>query len=301
MLPECELNSESDVNVLMREYMTYWIFRNFDVPTADIILFANVSFDVPDKQLDKSKKYHYIFLQHYESDNDQVPFTRQFSMSKVLASSSDYDNSWVSYENSNHFAYITFNKNDGSTERLWFDRDTAITYFLLTGFTTLSDKSLFGNERYGYYEESKKLKHIPFDFDSSFGCNADDLFISDIEELPKEKQAEYFAAYYSIARNIFDNPNNLYAMLAEIDKFPFRENKIKMKNEVYFVKSLEEDLPRTKQIASSTFDFPAPLGPRTQLKLPPKRISVCFANDLKPCITILFILVAFKVSAAMAI
>src|SRR3989338_2238132 len=67
------------------------------------------------------------------------------------------------------------------------------------------------------------------------------------------------------------------------------------------LKSLEEDLPKTKQRASKTFDFPAPLGPSTQLKFPPNNISVCFAKDLKPCITILFILVAFNASAAIAI
>src|SRR3989338_9083274 len=64
------------------------------------------------------------------------------------------------------------------------------------------------------------------------------------------------------------------------------------------LRSLEDDLPSTKHNASKTLDFPAPFGPRTQLKLPPNSISVCFANDLKPCITILFILVDLAASAA---
>src|SRR3989338_10384589 len=66
------------------------------------------------------------------------------------------------------------------------------------------------------------------------------------------------------------------------------------------LRSLEEDFPNTKHNASRTFDLPAPLGPSTQLKLPPKRISVCLAKDLKSCITILLILVAFRGSTATA-
>src|SRR3989338_9273726 len=60
------------------------------------------------------------------------------------------------------------------------------------------------------------------------------------------------------------------------------------------LRSLDDDFPITKHKESRTLDLPAPLGPRMQLKPGPKSISVCFAKDLKPCITIRFILVAFE-------
>lgn len=251
LVPDCDIWKSYDADNLIREYFVHWLFRKFGVPAVDTIGFASVRFDTPQhaSDFDIQKKYHYIILQRDNADKDQVPFMKQFNFARLIEAS-DHDITVVTElckdksenevwgcNNEHRLSPLLAKKGDGSSERLEFDADTSIRYFVLNAFADVNDRGYLHNEDFGLDASSGKWKYIPFDFDSSFSCGISYNYFREqleksIANLPAQQRSEYQKKYYAIAREIFDNPSNLHEMLLTIERYPFRVNSIKMKNEI---------------------------------------------------------------------
>ena len=229
MIPDCDIWHQFEADNLIREYFIYWMFRKFSVPTFDVIAFGTVNFSVPDSQINPDKKYNYMFLQKEKADKDTVPFETQFNFYSILDDDLLSDYGWsYNYGASNDLTGILIDK-QGTEEFMEFDVENTIRYKLLTGFTNLWDRGFFHNELYG--TNLITWKQVPYDFDLSFECNSlPSPYDLGIGSLPEENQQIFKDKYYSVAREIFGNPQNLFDMLTAIDAYPFRANKIKMKN-----------------------------------------------------------------------
>jgi hypothetical protein len=250
LLPDCDIWMRYDADNLIREYFIYWLFRNFGVPAVDTIGFANVKFDTPhhSSYLETGKSYNFLMLQRDNADKDQVPFMKQFNLIRLIEVSDRFRaeaeackdvigpelGSCISY---NRLSPIIITKSDGNVERLEFDADNALRYFVLNTFATVGDRGYLHNEDYGL-DGAGKLKYIPFDFDISFGCERQistrEEFLKSLSlaNIPASQRSEYMKKYDAIVREIFDNPDNLNKMLLTIERYPFRANSIKMKNEI---------------------------------------------------------------------
>src|SRR3989339_251811 len=236
LIPECDIWHDYEAGVILREYFIYKLFRAFGVPAVDVTGFANIIIDSPDAEIQPLQQYPYMLLQRDNEEDDQIPFMHQYRLSSVYESDSYYMDG--GYDNNRFYEVAvraTLAPATQDSQFLHLDPDTAIRYFLLTSFTSLGDRSVLWNEDYGYSYRDSNWKHIPFDFDISFECsfNANDVE-DEIDGLPEGIQQEYRGRHYAIAREIFDNPENLHKMLFMIDQFPFRDNKQKIKNTVRF-------------------------------------------------------------------
>jgi len=230
--PDCDVWGDFELGPLLREYFIYSIFRHFGIPAVDPVAFAQVTFVSSDTDFDQGESYPYLILQRIDEEKDQIPFASQFSFVRLIESS---DTVWdVSGDG---FSGVSIQYSDLSSEmsgqeELRFDPDTAIRYSLLSDFTSLGDIATLHNVDYGL-QSSGIWKHIPFDFDISFYCDFSTReVLNRIEQLPSELQPFYKQAYYRIAREIFDNPDNLNYMLALVDSYPFSDNTVKMKNTI---------------------------------------------------------------------
>jgi len=242
LVPDCDIWSGFNADNTIREYFLYWLYRSFSVSTTDTIGFAQVRFDASQhaKEFDLQQPYQYLMLQRDNSDKDQIPFTQQFNFARIFEARSKDSNYRVygSYSNFSRtlFSPLNVTYSDGSVETYEVDADNALRYQILNDFVYLTDRDYSHNEDYGLDGLKGKMSYVPFDFDLSLGCvyweSYANVFPVSLAALPAEKRVEYQKQYYLIVREIFDNPDNLYAMLLALDKYPFRGNVIKMKNEI---------------------------------------------------------------------
>lgn len=216
------------VDSLLREFVIFDSFRFFKIPTVDVIGFANVSFVSPDAQYN-GKKFRYMLLQRDNEKDDELPFTRQFGLEPTLIEDGKFDKWRVQYEQSNPFTKVVVQdviaKKDITIE---VDPEIALKIYLLAELFQESDRGALHNEDYGKEIGSNRWKTIPYGFDFSlYGCYppAPLRLINEINRISPDKQKEYKALYYRIAREIFSDSASLERMLQSVDRFPFSGEK----------------------------------------------------------------------------
>ncbi|MCR4334475.1 MAG: CotH kinase family protein [Patescibacteria group bacterium] len=239
LIPDCEIwestqfIASTGINVLLKEYFIYSLFRLFEIPTSDVIAFANITFNSSDTNFDKNKEYKYLILQRDNEPDDQIPFLSQYGLSE-LVEASDAGKTSNYQKSGDHFYSINYEENEIKRD-LKLDPETTIKYFILSDFVNLNDHFLFWNEDYGKDKITGLWKIVPFDFDLSFDCGLPVVptgLVKEIEKLSPEEKIKYKNLYYKISREIFDNPESLEKMLAIVDRFPFEGNKETLKNYV---------------------------------------------------------------------
>ncbi len=238
-IPDCDILSPHEVDNQLREYIIYSAFRNFGVPTMDIAAFALVQFNASDQQ-DNGQSHQYMLLQRDDEKDDQIPFLKQFNLRELVQDnddgvtySADYD---ASESGNDRFSKVTVRLiQEGQkpeTRELKLDPNTSIRHTVLTEFFGLQDRSVLWNEHYGLDARTGLWKQIPFDLDSSFGCYSggySEILRDAIESLSKEEQKLYQENAMRITREIFDNPDTMHYLLSLVDRYPFEENRDKMK------------------------------------------------------------------------
>ena len=230
MVPDCDIWYQHEADNVIRENFIYWLFRKYQVPTYKTIAFGETKLTSTDSSIKPDTNYHYLFIQTPKGQHDTVPFEIEHNFSDLL----DDDELWSrqgSYEWSewNDMLGITIIYPDHN-ELMEFDPENAIRYKLLTEFTNLQDRGAFHNEMYGKNINNNYWKQIPYDFDLSFDCSMSSPNMDyALDSIPEERRQEYKDIYYSVAREIFSDINNLNEMLFEIDSYPFNANKTKMK------------------------------------------------------------------------
>lgn len=251
-VPDCDILRRHEADNQLREYVLYSTYRSAGIPVNDILGFARVNFSVPDSDnfIDQTKSHQYMLLQRDDEDNDQISFMKQFGFSSIIQ---DNDSSRYNSldEKSDRVTQVVVSsyqinqplvevgKGTAPTQNemiLHLDPDTTLRNRLLESFFTLGDRGILHNEYYGLDATTGMWKPIPTDMDSSLdGCGFNDAWSSissDMDNLnpSKEQKAMYATKTYARARELFDNPETLYRMLAAVDRYPFDDNKIKVKN-----------------------------------------------------------------------
>jgi hypothetical protein len=240
-IPDCDILKTHEVNNLLREYIIYSLFREEEVPTVDVAGFAKIGLVSPDKDIDHSIAHEYMILQRDREEKDQISFLQQFGFSAVIENVPEPFNYW-DYDRSNVFSKLVLQnfKNDDNSfyekkilraeKEIFLDPVTGSRYWILTQLVDLEDRGLFHNDDLGIDAKTGLWKNIPFDMDSSFECY---LYNSDPEEIVKgfdsAKKSSYYSTLHRSARELFDDPDVLNRMLLLVDKFPFVDNKDKMK------------------------------------------------------------------------
>lgn len=247
-IPDCDILSRHEVNNQLREYIIYTAFRNFGIPTIDVVGFADVKID-SDESYDSGNNagnpgfvngepLQYMLLQRDDEDKDQIPFMTQYGFSELLQNSKDdqYSSFYRSLHN-NRFTsiHISWHNGENIDEIYNLDTKVAIKYHLLSNLFNLHDRSTLWNEHYGYDGRIGLWRQVPFDLDSSFYCSrwpgSDPLIELQniVNNLPAEEGKKYKLEIYNAARELFDNPDNLNYLLSLVDEYPYRENSDKMK------------------------------------------------------------------------
>ncbi len=237
LVPDCEIWESTQfiaptgINVLLKEYFIYSLFRSFGVPTPDVVAFGSILFNSTDTNFDKNKEYKYLMLQRSNEPDDQIPLLSQYNLSELVEASGAGKTS--SYQKTgDHFFSIHYE--EGKIKKdIKLDPENAIRYFLLSDFVNLNDHFLFQNEDYGKDKSTGLWKTVPFDFDMSFDCGLPVTpagIEKELEKLSLEEKIKYKNIYYKISREIFDNPESLNKMLSIVDRFPFIGNKEPLKN-----------------------------------------------------------------------
>ncbi len=242
-IPDCDILSTHEVNNQLREYIIYSTLRKEGIPVVDVAGFARVKLNSSDKDIDHDFAYEYMFLQRDKEEKDQIPFMNQFGLSQVLEYAIEPFNS-VDYGRSNHLTSIilqNLKEDEEGKEKiiraekeleLVLDPDVSMRYWVLMQLFELGDHGVFGNEDYGLDAKTGLWKNIPYDMDSSFQCGNPGIpYIWRVDEnINPQRKAVYYSTLHRVAREIFDNPDTLNRMLLLVDKFPFEDNKDKMKN-----------------------------------------------------------------------
>jgi hypothetical protein len=230
LIPNCDIWYQYSVDNLLREYFVYNLFRQDNLPELDVIAFANVQLNSTDEQIDPSMNYTYFFLQRTRSSHDQYPFQNQYGFSQILDA-----NSPIGRVISENPFLITVNLTaDNSLMQMSFERNTTMRYLLLSELVSLGDRGSFHNEDYGLDATINQWKRIFFDFDLSFDCyyyNQARYVFSNLNL----SQSEIFSLkqnFSALLKSFYDDPDNLNKMLLSVDQYPFRANKIKLKNEL---------------------------------------------------------------------
>lgn len=252
LIPECDtwndyLHTSSDVgfkgtlNVTLREYIIYKIFREFGIPVSDVVGFANVTFVNTDSKY-AGKTYRYMIIQRPQEQDDQIPFTRQFNMDPYLYQSNEIDpgiHYGVDYwQVGSDFKEIVggtmINTGLGKTVQIEFDPESTLKFYMLTEFLNLFDMGFLHNEDGGTDLSTGKVKRIPHGFDSSFSCEMKEPSLSYVANkfyfLPENLKPSYRSTYYKIARDVFGDISNLNRMIRLVDSFPYPDvDKTKLK------------------------------------------------------------------------
>ncbi|HEY4503692.1 MAG TPA: hypothetical protein VJJ28_01110, partial [Candidatus Paceibacterota bacterium] len=216
----------------LREYTALGILRALDVPTVDVIGLADVSFISPDTQYN-GQIYRYMLLQRDNEKDDEIAFVDQFGLDPDLIEDGGQFQSI--YGKSNRLEEVSV-KNVALDQEITanLDPESVIRASLLEAFVGDSDRGLLHNEDYAKIRGTDKWTVIPYGFDWDFySCIpsndrnyvAYNYVTSDINQLPAQKQTEYKAKYYRIARDIFSNYTSLEKMLQVVDRYPVAGNK----------------------------------------------------------------------------
>lgn len=248
LIPECDIwndyfNGNGDVgfggqlNVNLREYIIFKIFRKFGIPVTDIIGFANVTFITPDSGYG-GKSFRYMIVQRVGEQDDQIPFTTQYNLNTNLYESGVYESSnrpWnIDYNSANRLTGVTLLSNTGgASTSLSFDVDSTIKFLLLTDFLNVMDMGYLHNEDWGIDKATGKAKIIPHGFDAAFSCHLNNPSSLEatwtINALPVSIRSSYQSAYYRIVKEIFGNSTSLDKMIASVNEFPYNDaNKTKL-------------------------------------------------------------------------
>jgi hypothetical protein len=222
LVPECEYWGY-DTNVLLREYLGYAIMNVFGVPAPDVLGFANVKFRTKDAGVLADKDYRYLILQNINEKDDQIPFLVQRQLSDLVEDDTVTDRSQI---RGNGFVSVGY-KIGNAQKDMMLDPDTVLRYNMAAALIDLEDHGLFHNQNYAYSPSKGKYVIIPFDFDGNMACSEASLpsrlnkLVTVYRGRDPLEVAQFRKTYYSLARAIFDTPENLDAILRRIDNFPF--------------------------------------------------------------------------------
>ncbi|MFA6601815.1 MAG: hypothetical protein WCT02_03060 [Candidatus Paceibacterota bacterium] len=240
LIPDCDIWNDyfigdgdtgfsGQLNVALREYIVYKIFRKFGIPTADIVGFTDITFITPDSGY-AGRSFRYMIVQRLTEQDDQIPFTKQFNFNSKLYESGEYESSnrlWDIKTIDRLISATLTNNTNKSPLTLSFDPDTTIRFLLLSDFLNVGDMAPLHNEDWGIDLTTGKAKIIPHGFDSSFYCASDgtpgSYLTSLIDNLSAELRASYEVAYYRIAQEIFNKSVSLDQMMTLVDQFPRKD------------------------------------------------------------------------------
>ncbi len=238
-IPDCDILSQHEVDNQLREYIIYSAFREFGVPTIDVAGFARLWLNAPDHG--SLELNQYMLLQRDDEKDDQIPFMRQFELHEVIQASDKGITYSVAYDRDdayNRFTHVIVERREEGKEpvsrQLALDPDVSIRYTILEDFFELGDRMVLHNEHYGLDAATGLWKPIPFDMDSSFRCYSGERLPGNIAgriaNVPFAQRKMYAQKTLNITREIFDNVTTLHYLLSLVDRYPFEENKDKMKN-----------------------------------------------------------------------
>ncbi len=234
LIPECDvwndyfdggnIGFDGQLNVNLREYMIHKIFRFFNVPTADVLGFANITIASNDVSY-SGKIFRYMIIQRPQELDDQIPFTTQFNFKPEIYSSGEGSGWYHRYDNSLLVFSKKITNSKTNEERVVnFDIETKIRFDILTDFLDLSDMAFLHNEDGGIDIKTGLVKSIPHGFDASFDCYADDGRLLFDRFYPMySKDQKHKDIFYSVSREIFLNSKNLDKMLSFVDSFPYKD------------------------------------------------------------------------------
>ncbi len=260
-VPDCDILQKHEVDNQVREYVLYSTYRAYGLPVNDVIGFASVNLNVPDKEITRKEKNQYFLLQRHDEKDDQTPFMKQFGFKEIIQpNESIFDGDDHTSDRLTQVNIVTgwqvedqekldpagkvpdrvekFEPPKPILKTLLLEPNTSIRNRILENFFSLYDRGVLHNEYYGLDEKTGLWKPIPTDMDSSLNCGyypkgwTRDVFEKAESQghLSSEKKKEYATLLYRHARELFDNPDMLYSMLVFVDQYPFEENTIKMKN-----------------------------------------------------------------------
>ena len=234
LIPECDIWNDyflgggsagfgGQLTPNLREFAIHKIFRKFGIPVADVIGLANVTFGSTDSAYN-GQTFRYMIIQRPTELDDQIPFTTQFNLNPFVYES-EGTNGWTSdYSRLKRLqSAVVVNSSTGVERSLSFDRDTTLTFLLMTDFLNLQDMGPLHNEEWGVDKTTGRTKIIPHGFDASFGCYLSDPQYNEAQRLINEidNKSTLQRAYYNLARDIFLKPSSLNDMLSLIDIFPY--------------------------------------------------------------------------------
>jgi|GEM_PF-3462823 len=218
----------------LREYSLFKIFRAFNVPTMDIIGYANVSFISPEAAY-TGKTFRYLLVQRNNELDDELPFVSQFGFEPGLIE--DGGKFRADREASNRFSVIHATGPDGRKIVAPIDPENILRISILAALVQDGDRGVLHNEDYAKKIGSDVWMTVPYSFDLSLaGCTVSaplnhlNAIQAEINNLSPAEQKKYKAIYYRVARDIFSKPESLAQMLAIIDGFPAPANKELLKD-----------------------------------------------------------------------
>ncbi|MCX6716575.1 MAG: hypothetical protein NTV72_01485 [Candidatus Taylorbacteria bacterium] len=242
LIPECDIWNDYNIpsgtvgfygqlNVSLREYSIFKIFRAFDIPTMDVIGFANIQFNNTSEPGYAGQSFRYMMVQRDNEDKDEVSFAKQFNIDPVLYQSGDLERGLSTWKfdivNRLTSAKIINKADDSVLQNITFDPNTTLRFLLLTEFLDLSDMSTLHNEDWGINKTTGNGEIIPHGFDASYSCSVSDpsnyWIPYMINQLPVSSRSAYQIAYYNIARNIFGDSSSLDKMITLINEFPYTD------------------------------------------------------------------------------
>lgn len=222
----------SHVGPHLREYFIFSLFRNFSIPTADVIGFGVVKFVNTADTVYNGKSFPYMFLQRNSELDDQIPLTTQFGLKPQLIEDGKWDEFRLSADNNypNPSFLKVFDVKQSKEIKVEFDPEAIMRYRLFSLFADPGDRGPLHNEEYGQLVASDKWVSIAHGFDLSlWSCWLDVYTYSLIDyeryldTLSTSEQATFKPLFYKIGYETFSKKENLYKMLAIVDQFPLEK------------------------------------------------------------------------------
>lgn len=232
LIPECDIWTDyfsggrigfrGQLNVNLREFIVHKIFREFKIPTADVLGFANVNIVSNDVGYN-GKTFRYMIIQRPQELDDQIPFTTQFNLKSEMYTSSSRPE-WVEkYDDIPAIFTKKIVNNKTREERVInFDIESKMRFDILTSFLNLGDMGFLHNEDGGIDINTGLVKSIPHGFDASFECYIEGggLSLTNLYQMNSPEQ-KYKDIFYSVSREIFLDSKNLDKMISFVDSFPY--------------------------------------------------------------------------------
>lgn len=232
LIPECDIWTDyfnggrigfrGQLNVNLREFIVHKIFREFKIPTADVLGFANINIISSDSGYN-GKTFRYMIIQRPQELDDQIPFTTQFNFKPdIYASGSGSE--WIEKYGDRPSPLVKKIVSTKTNEErvINFDVESKMRFDILTSFLNLSDMGFLHNEDGGIDVNTGLAKSIPHGFDASFDCYVDDnRLIFDGFYPTYVSDQKYKDIFYSVSREIFLDSKNLDKMISFVDSFPY--------------------------------------------------------------------------------